>query len=176
MREVLYGTMAAALFASSAAGTASANYTFTLVDVQLTLGMGGPADGTLTGTLTTNAQNDALVSYDIIASPDSSGVGGFEYTNNTSVIEFSFFPYIFNIESTDTSRLLSLQFAGAGLTSAGATLSTSSQEIEVPEPGTRFVSSGTVTSSVVPEPSSLALCGIAGTIGLVVARVRRKRA
>ena len=29
--------------------------------------------------------------------------------------------------------------------------------------------------AAVPEPSSLALCGIAGAIGLVVAQVRRKR-
>ncbi len=32
------------------------------------------------------------------------------------------------------------------------------------------------TASSVPEPSSLALCGIAGVVGLTVARVRRKRA
>jgi hypothetical protein len=32
------------------------------------------------------------------------------------------------------------------------------------------------TAAAVPEPSSLVLCGMAGAIGLVVARVRRKRA
>jgi hypothetical protein len=32
-----------------------------------------------------------------------------------------------------------------------------------------------ISSATVPEPSSLALCGIAGTAGLIIARVRRKR-
>jgi hypothetical protein len=35
---------------------------------------------------------------------------------------------------------------------------------------------GTFTAAIVPEPSSLALCGIAGVVGLAVARARRKRA
>jgi hypothetical protein len=34
----------------------------------------------------------------------------------------------------------------------------------------------TATPAGVPEPSSLAMCGVAGMIGLVVARMRRKRA
>jgi PEP-CTERM motif len=34
----------------------------------------------------------------------------------------------------------------------------------------------TYTAISVPEPSSLALCGIAGVVGLTVARMRRKRA
>jgi PEP-CTERM motif len=41
--------------------------------------------------------------------------------------------------------------------------------------GHGFSADVTFTPSTVPEPSSLALCGIAGVVGLVVARRRRKR-
>jgi PEP-CTERM motif len=40
----------------------------------------------------------------------------------------------------------------------------------------QFVFTGVAVASTVPEPSSLALCGIAGAIGLAGARLRRKRA
>jgi choice-of-anchor C domain-containing protein len=58
---------------------------------------------------------------------------------------------------TATSSMTTLSFASLNATAFGPALDN-------------------VSVSVIPEPSSLALCGIAGAIGVAVARGRRKRA
>ena len=59
-----------------------------------------------------------------------------------------------------------VNFVGSAFTSVVASSSTNSFEFD-------NVAFGT---SAVPEPSSLALCGIAGIVGLATARIRRRRA
>jgi len=72
--------------------------------------------------------------------------------------------------------VLRLTFDG-GLTASGAKLMFSSPfSYEFENGHTRNIVTGSVVAaSAVPEPSSLALCGIAGASGLIAAGVRRKR-
>jgi hypothetical protein len=177
MKKFALGAMASAFLVLSTTGPASANYTF---DVMATFLLGG----TLTGTLTTNSTNTAVVSYDLIASsgPGAPGSGltypGFEYTPSNSFIYTMNLPSSLQIEATGTFSpgppFLNLGFADAGLTTSGGTFAGGSDEYE-PNLGGRFLL-GSIVPATVPEPSSLVLCGIAGVAGLAVAGVRRSRA
>jgi hypothetical protein len=173
MKTMTFRAIAAALLVLSTSGLASADYTFTLSNVQLTLGAGGTNDGTLTGTFTTNNALTMLVSYDIKASA-AGNFAGFEYTPTSAPVSVNSLPSFFQLDSSGSADELRLIFAG-GLTATGATLSTSSYEFETAG-GTRDVASGSViVAAVVPEPASIALTGSALAIAVVGARVRRRR-
>lgn len=145
-------------------GTASADVTFDLSNVQLsTASSGGTPDGTLTGSFTTNNAFTSLTSVDIVASIFGSYTGQ-TYTLSNSTVTFDGLPNSFRLDTNPvgaTSSELQLVFSSA-LTSSGATLSTSSYEHEN-SGGNRFVSSGSVVlaPATVPEPASAALIALA---------------
>ena len=161
--------VAAALGCILGRGEASANYTFTVGPG------GGFGDGTaLTGSFTTNDALTSLVAFDFKTSQPN-GVP-FEYTPSSVV----------GATLTSTSLLLtgpqpfpgpdyyqlSLNFA-SGLSKTAAT---SISGIEYYPGSGHALNPATylVPQASVPEPSSLALCGVAGAIGLGVARARRR--
>ena len=175
MIKMAFRAIAAALLVVSTSGLASANYTFNLTGVALFQGT-SPA-GTLTGSFTTDNSLTTLVSADIIASPAGPTGGGFtfpgfEYTLLNSSSVGTALPGFFQlIDGSDEVRLI---FNG-GLTTTGATLSTSSFETE-PGAGNRTVATGSVVvATAVPEPASIALTGSALAIVVVGASVRRRR-
>jgi hypothetical protein len=169
MKTTAIRALAAALLVLSTSGLASANFTFNLSNVNLTLGVGGPPDGTLTGTFTTDNSLTTLVSYDIVASA-SGNFAGFTYLTGDAVTNS--LPSFFQIDSG--SNELRLIFNG-GLTTSGATLSTSSFEDESASGGLRNVATGSVVvASAVPEPASIVLTGSALTVVLGAAGARRR--
>jgi hypothetical protein len=132
---------------------------------------GGTAEGTATGTFTTNDARTALVTFDITTSTVG-GFPGFEYTPATApIVGTDVMPFALGLGNG--THALILEFNG-GLTATGATTLGGSFEINNnASPTERFVASGSVVA--VPEPSSLLLGGVAVGVLTVVAYAGRKR-
>jgi hypothetical protein len=160
--RMFIGTTAAVLALLSTARTASADFVFTLSGVTLAGG------GTLTGTFSTNNALNTLTGFDITASANGA-FPGFHYTTASSTVTAPNLPTFFQLDSPGSADELRLIFNG-GLTSSGATLTTTSYEFESAG-GVRTVTSGRVTA--VPEPGSLTL--ISGGLALSVAGLVRRR-
>ena len=151
----------------SASLAARADVTFDLSNVNLTLGVGGVADGSLTGSFTTNDALTSLVSVAIVAPGGFTFFSGETYTLANSTNESSLVQGF--IELASPGDLLELAFLG-GLTSSGATLTSASFEFEG---APRNVVSGSVVAeapagsgnnanpppAVAPEPSAFVLLG-----------------
>jgi PEP-CTERM motif len=174
---------AALLVASLHVASATPTVTFTLSGVGLDSqpNGAGTSEGSLTGTFTTNAALSSITTYDITASA-SGAFAGFVFTpSDSSVVAATLPSQYFQIDSTNGEYELRIYFAGSGLTSSGATISsTSSFEDETQSGGIRYPF-GSITGSVstigtsqaAPEPASLALLG-AGMMGLGGLRRRRR--
>jgi hypothetical protein len=131
---------------------------------------------TLTGTpgsVTIAGTGSATFSFDLIVfSNQISGVAGIEAHTTGSL----YADVIDTINPTFATYDLSSSIGpvtGTAFTNGGPPFATSSGALVI----TSTSSSATFLASTaaVPEPSSFAMCGLAGVIGLVVARVRRKR-
>lgn len=154
-----------------AAGQASANIVFTFSGVTFDGG------GTLTGSFTTNDALTALVDYNITTSP---AVGiGFNYTPGNSDSSSTSLPSILVLNTPPAlDHILEITFSG-GLTTSGAGILLGNNDSF--EQGTggarRVINAGSVTvATSVPEPSSVALVGIAVlALALVIYLRRRKR-
>lgn len=134
--------------------------------------------GLLVGAPASQSSDD----YEFISGPGVFGNGGFAKANSGSGQHFglnAFSPtqllldvphnYVSGTMLSSSSTYAGSTFTSLGLTSGtyvytwGSGATADSMTIQV-------------GPSAVPEPSSLAMCGIAGLVGLVVARVRRKPA
>ena len=154
-----------------AAGQASANVVFTFSGVTFSDG------GTLTGTFTTNDALNLLIDYDITT---SAGTGiGFHYTPGTSDGTTSTsLPSIIVVNTPPLlDNILQITFNG-GLTALGAPIliGTNDSFEQTTSPARRDITGGeAIVANSVPEPSTLALLGLAvGVVGLLT-YVRRRR-
>jgi hypothetical protein len=148
-----------------AAGPASADIIFTL---------SGALDdgGTVSGSFTTDDAVLSLLDYDIT----TSGSNGFTYNTTTAPQNLSSLPFILVVETADLSHILEVTFAG-GLTATGANVLVGAFDSfeQIPGGTHRQITQGSaaVSTTPVPEPSTIALLGIA-VLG-IAAFVRRKR-
>jgi hypothetical protein len=157
---------------SLGAGEASADIILTLQNVTFDDG------GTAVGGFVTNDALTSLIDYDITT---RGGIfPGFRYNPTTAPVDFSAIPSILVVKDATPVHILQLTFLD-GLTSAGAPIFLGGGEsFEQVGGDKRLVTDGSVIvgpqTFPVPEPSSLALAGLAG-IGLIGYRLgRRKRA
>ena len=176
---------ALAVVSASTSAHAATITTYTLTNVELTNGVGGPADGTLNGTFTFNSTTDTLTAADITASagvpPASHTGGGYEFTFGVSGADSTYtgagFPTYFTLTSaSNASDVLFLSFSSALNGSGPDSILSGTYENEATL-GVRNVGTGyfaTVGSAVAPEPSSIVLLGS----GLLTAAgmLRRRRA
>jgi hypothetical protein len=133
------------------------------------------SDGTMaTGTFTTNSAITSLLSYDITTT--NGAIAGFEYTPATAGSSSTSLPGIIVLEPADLSHIIELTFDG-GLKAAGASIligEFDSFEQDSNNVHRQVVSGSVVSASAVPEPTSLALGGIAALAGLGLRATRRK--
>ena len=132
-------------------------------------------DGTsATGMFTTNDSLDSLVSFNITTT--TGAIAGFNYTPATAGSGSTSLPGIIVLEPASLDHIIELTFDG-GLQLAGAPILIGQfDSFEQDAAGThRFVNGGSVVANAVPEPSSLALAGIAMMSGMVGLWVRRRR-
>jgi len=172
MRFILSSAITLGLGLFLTVGTASADITFDLSNVQLETG--ATPSGTLTGSFTTNDAMTSVTSYDITASASGSYLG-FTYTVANSSVTAQNLPSFFQVDTPGapaTVDELRLIFDG-GLTASGGTLTAASYESE-PSGGNRTVQSGSATLAPtgVPEPASFALIA-AGLISSAAALLSR---
>ena len=150
------------------ASHASANVVFTFSGAMFSDG------ATLTGTFTTNDALTSLVTYDIT----TSGSTGFHYTPGTSDDSSTSLPFILVLNTPPSlDNILQVTFTG-GLTSSGASIliGTNDSFEETTGTGRRDISAGSViVSTAIPEPSTIALVGIALLALALLLRVRRRR-
>jgi hypothetical protein len=155
-----------ALAVALGAVEARADHVFTLSGVTFDDG------GTATGTFTTNAALNSLVSFDITTSPGTNI--GFEYTPATADSSSTSLPFILVLNTPPAlDNILELTFTNLTVAGAAITLGTN-DSFEQTLSARRVVVSGQVVGAV-PEPSSLLLGGVAGLAGLGM-WVRRRRA
>lgn len=134
---------------------------------------GGTAQGTLTGSFTTNDARSTLVAYNIVASPFSS-FPGFTYTPATAPLSASTLPsQYFQLDAPGGLFELRLYFTSA-LTTSGATLNrTFSYESEA-SGGIRYAGGSIVAATAaVPELATWAML-VAG-FGAVGFAMRRRQ-
>jgi hypothetical protein len=159
------------------AGEASANIVYQFSGVTFDDG------GTLTGTFTTNDTFNSLVDFNITTSAAGTNPG-FHYTTGTVGSGPTSLPAIIVLEPDPPASLdeiLQVTFNG-GLTATGAPIligNADSFEQGPPLGGThRNINAGEaiVSTSAVPEPSTIALAGIAALAGLLGFSRQRPRA
>lgn len=159
-----------------AAGSARAQSTFQLSNVQFTTSAGGTTSiGTLSGTFTTNSALTAITSYNITASA-AGAFSGFTYTPMDSVVSAATLPsQYFQIDSTGYVDELRI-FFNSPLTASGTTISTASSYEHEPSGGNRFLSGSIIAAtatSAVPEVSTWATMLVGA--GLAGGALRRRR-
>jgi hypothetical protein len=133
--------------------------------------------GTLTGTFTTNDTFNSLLNYNITTSPNT-GIG-FNYTPGTSDPSSTSLPPIIVLNTPPTNPdILQVTFAG-GLTATGAPILIGTfDSFEQGPDARRDITAGEaiVRTNSVPEPSTIALAGIAALAGLLGYLRQRRRA
>jgi PEP-CTERM motif len=159
---------AAALTLVLGAVEARADIVFTLSGVTFDDG------ATATGTFTTNDSITSVLDWDITTS--AGALPGFQFNKTNAPVNFSALPTILVLEDANPDHILQLGFIG-GLTAAGALITPNDPAVSFEQAFTakRIVTGGSVVTGAVPEPSSLALAGMAVTAGLGL-RARRRRA
>jgi hypothetical protein len=160
---------AAALTLALGAVEARADIVFTLSGVTFDDG------ATATGTFTTNNSVTSVLDWDITTSAGT--LPGFEFNTTNAPVNFSSLPSILVLEDANPDHILELTFTG-GLTAAGALITPNDPTASFEQAFTakRVVTGGSVIVGAVPEPSSLALAGIALTAGLGLWARRRRAA
>jgi hypothetical protein len=176
MKRVLkYAYLAVAftvgLAASLGAREASANIVYTFSGVTFDDG------GTLAGTFTTNDAFNTLLDFDITTSPATNL--GFHYTPGTFDSSSTSLPAIIVLNNPPAlDEILQVTFDG-GLTATGApiTLDPFDSFEEGPNGAKRVITGGEaiVSTTSVPEPSTMALVGISALGGLLAFLRRRQR-
>ena len=174
----------ALLAAGTGRGVASADYMFTVRNANFDLG------GSLSGFITTSNDLRTVTALDLTVTPGTPNTAGssftqFEYTLSTARASISFSSAVgTSISITSTGNVRELDLATSlALPTTGTTFFSASEYFTANLSQTRNVPLGNSTgsamlavtpSAAVPEPSSLALCGIAGAFCLGVARFRRR--
>jgi hypothetical protein len=135
-----------------------------------TLAATANGDGSYTAVSGTLFDNFGLDGLDLVPNPNPPG--GATPPNPFFFYDDQLFP-----GQTQLIDINGLLFGPGGMTGGNMLVLFSNDpgNYSVGYPDETFDFSLTFTLTSVPEPASLALCGIAGVVGLAVARVRRKR-
>ena len=171
-------TCSVGLVLSLGAREARADIIYTFSGVQFSDG------GTLTGTFTTDNAISTLLDFDVTTSTQPGF--GFNYTSGTVNSGSTSLPTILVFSTASLDNLLEVTFVAPGLTATGAPILIgdfdSFEQGPPPAPGVagphRQIVQGEaiVRTSSVPEPSTMALAGIAALAGLLGYVRQRRRA
>jgi hypothetical protein len=203
MRRVMFAAVMLGLMAG-ATGRAHAGIIMTLSETGGNVVLSGSGTANLAG-LTFNNQNQIFSTvvpngsafatgpagpvgpvdeYRTVTGPTSFGQGGFTAATSGTGDRFGIDELVFNQVLTLVLIVPRNYASGSTLNGSGTYVGSTFASLGA-TPGTYLYTWGTganadsltlqIGTAAVPEPSSLALCGIAGAIGLTVARVRRKR-